>query len=35
MAEALYIRGARIYKIEFFGMKMPIGLAEPLMDNLV
>ena len=35
MAEALYISGARICRVGFFGMKMPIGIAEPLIDNLV
>jgi hypothetical protein len=35
MAEALYISGARICRVGFFGMKMPIGLGEPLIDNLV
>ena len=35
VAEALYIGGARICRVGFFGMKMPIGIAEPLIDNLV
>ena len=35
MAKALYISGARICRVGFFGMKMPIGIAEPLIDNLV
>jgi len=35
MAEALYISGARICRVGFFGMKMPIGLGEPLIDNLI
>ena len=35
MVEALYISGARICRVGFFGMKMPIGIAEPLIDNLV
>ena len=35
MAEALYNSGARICRVGFFGMKMPIGIAEPLIDNLV
>ena len=35
MAEALYLSGARICRVGLFGMKMPIGLGEPLIDNLV
>jgi hypothetical protein len=35
MAEALHISGARICRVGLFGMKIPIGLAEPLIDNLV
>ena len=35
MAEALYLSGARICIVRFFGMKMPIGLGKPLIDNLV
>lgn len=32
MVEALYISGARICRAGFFGMKMPLGIAEPLID---
>jgi hypothetical protein len=35
MIKALYISGARIYRMRFFGMKMSIGRAEPLINNLV
>ena len=35
MIKALYISGARICRVGFFGMKMPIGIVEPLIDNLV
>jgi hypothetical protein len=35
MAEALYISGARIFRVGFSGMKMPIGIVESLMDNLM
>ena len=35
MAEALYISGVKICRVGFFGMKMPIGIVEPLIDNLV
>ena len=33
MAEALYMSGARIRRIGFFGMKMSIGIAKSLIDN--
>ena len=35
MTKALHISGAKICKVEFFGMKMPIRIAKPLIDNLV
>jgi hypothetical protein len=35
MVEALYLSGARICRVGFFGMKMPIVLGEPFIDNLV
>ena len=35
MIEALHISGARICRVGFFGMKMQIGEAEPLIYNLV
>ena len=35
IAEALNISRARTCRVGFFGMKMPIGITEPLMDNLV
>ena len=33
MVETLHISGARIYRVGFFGMKMPIGIVEPLINN--
>jgi hypothetical protein len=35
MVEVLYLSGARIRRIRFFGMKMPIGLGESLIDNII
>ena len=35
MADSLYLSGARICRVGFFGIKMPIGLSESLMNNLV
>ena len=34
-AEALYISDGKICRVGFFGMEMPIGLAELLIDNIV
>ena len=35
MAEALYISDGKICRVGFFGMEMPLGLAELLIHNLV
>ena len=35
MAKAIYISWARIFRVGFSSMKMPIGIVESLMDNLM